>query len=88
MLEEILRLVVTRRGVDAALIADALDLSPALVVDAVEELTRRGYLQAIDTACPRPCAGCPLRVACLSGSPPRVWSITDKGRRLVAGRAF
>lgn len=87
VLELILRLAVNRGTVDAGLISDALDLSPALVSSALEELTRQGYLRLVVTGCASPCAGCPSRAACLFGSPPRIWSLTPKGERLLAERS-
>jgi predicted ArsR family transcriptional regulator len=87
MLEAILRLAAEQDTADVALIADALDLSPALVSSALEELTRQGYLRVVVTGCAGPCAGCPSRATCLFGSPPRIWSLTPKGERLLAERS-
>ena len=84
MLREVLRLAVERGTTRSEELARALDTSPELVREALAELVRRNYLQAVVPGCSTACERCPLRATCLYRRQPRVWMLTRKGAAWVA----
>jgi Mn-dependent DtxR family transcriptional regulator len=84
MLREVLRLVVERGTTRSEDLARALDTSPELVREALAELVRHNYLQAVVPGCSTACERCPLRAACLYRRHPRVWILTRKGEAWAA----
>ena len=68
-------------------IAQKLKISPQMVLQVAEELTRLGYLEAHGGNCDTPksaCAGCPVDSGC--GGSYRNWSLTEKGQKAAAAR--
>ena len=79
MLEKILRLAVGKGTAKTTELARELDVTPALVRKMLEELTQRGYLEAVVPGCSMPCERCPLHAACAYRNQPRIWVLTQKG---------
>ncbi|MGQ9571573.1 MAG: hypothetical protein ACUVV3_00055 [Dehalococcoidia bacterium] len=67
-------------------LARELGVSRALVEQLVAELLRTGCLRmAIDECAMEGCTSCPLHNSCGLPSTVRLWQLTDKGRRWLAG---
>jgi hypothetical protein len=66
-------------------IARKMDISPGLVLQMANDLTKRGYLQEIGSDCEQPQAGCPdcsVRSNCQIIV--KHWFLTEKGRVAVS----
>lgn len=64
--------------------ARRLGVGEGLLGAMLEDAVRRGYLVLVGSDCSdSPCSACQSRAACLAGASPRLWSLTDKGRRLL-----
>lgn len=90
MLGEMLRLL-GRGGIrSTAELARELHVSEDLARLMVEDLTRRGYLAALQTDCASGCAGCALADACARPSGTAafpVLALTTKGREAITDGA-
>lgn len=86
MLERLLREVADGGTVSSASLACRLGISEALAESMVEALRRMGYLQAAVGECVAPCDRCPVHGACLFGRQVRIWTLGQKGVRLLARR--
>jgi len=53
----------------------------------IGDLARLGYLQIVEATCPDRCGGCPLAGSCAVGRPPRMWLVTERGKRVTTGAA-
>jgi hypothetical protein len=65
-------------------IARKLKISPVMVLQIAQELTRTGYLVESGGACAQPgepCAGCMTSSACQASF--RQWSLTGKGEKAI-----
>ena len=68
-------------------IARTMDISPDMVLQMANELTKKGYLQEIGADSCQPQRGCPdCAVSSTCQVITRHWFLTDKGREVVAGR--
>jgi predicted ArsR family transcriptional regulator len=83
-LEQLLRLAAGRGTAQTAELARDLEVTPALVRQMLEELTRQGYLETVVAGCSTPCERCPLHAACLYRNQPRIWILTRKGEKWLA----
>jgi len=65
-------------------IAQMMQISPAMVVEIAQELTKRGYLSEYNEACHAQatnCLSCGVSAACqIMG---RTWSLTEKGEKAI-----
>jgi hypothetical protein len=86
MLERLLCIVASQETACSAGLARRLGVSHALVENMLDELTRQGYLKVIVGECASPCGYCPMPAACLFDRQARIWAISQKGARLLAGR--
>lgn len=89
MLGEMLRLLEGGGIRSTAGLARELQVSEDLARLMVEDLTRRGYLMALQTDCATGCAGCALSDACTKPSGPPtlpVLALTVKGREAAGKR--
>ncbi|MHB1319212.1 MAG: helix-turn-helix domain-containing protein [Anaerolineae bacterium] len=82
MLQRLLTLVAAGEIVTQQGLADALGVTGALVGQMVGQLTAQGYLAAAAT-CGDGCDGCGLAAACGAQQHLRLWTLTDKGRRVL-----
>lgn len=87
MLNEMLQLLDTGGMHSTAELARRLHVGEALVRLMVEDLTRRGYLTALQTDCATSCSGCALSGVCgthdtMSQSAPLL-ALTGKGRQAI-----
>jgi hypothetical protein len=66
-------------------IARSMQISPAMVLQMAEDLTRKGYLQELGADCDTPQAAC---IECPAGSNcqelTRHWFLTEKGKAAVS----
>lgn len=87
MLKQLLTLIAEDELRTPQELAEALAVPVPLVAQMVAQLARAGYLSE-SQQCAGGCDGCSLKRVC--GSQPthslRLWTLTDKGRALVAGR--
>ena len=86
VLERLLCIVASQGTACGAGLARRLGVSHALVENMLDELTRQGYLEVIVGECASPCGRCPMPAACLFDRQARIWAISQKGERLLAGR--
>jgi DNA-binding IscR family transcriptional regulator len=86
VLEILLRLVASKGTECSAELARRLGVSPALMENMLEELTRQGYLEIVVEGCSAPCEHCPLRAACRFQRQARIWALTPRGKSLLAKR--
>lgn len=86
MLMDVLQLTAERGSSHCEDIAQRLGASQKIVLLALDELARRGYIAPVVPGCARPCEGCPFKFACLLRAAPRIWTLTPKGEAAVARR--
>jgi hypothetical protein len=88
MLNDLLRLLGDGGIHSTAELARRLGVSETLLKTMTGDLTRRGYLAALDMGCATACEGCGLSASCAApGEPPAhaaLLTLTPKGQR-VAG---
>ena len=89
MLRRLLALIAGRQGVCSYDdLARELGVSRPLVEQLVADLLRSGCLRmAIDECVVDGCTGCPLHSCCSLPGDIRLWQLTDRGRRWLAGRS-
>jgi hypothetical protein len=90
MLNDLLRLLGDGGIHSTAELARRLGVNEALLTTMTGDLTRRGYLTALDTSCATACDGCGVAAACAAPGEPSahasLLALTPKGQR--AGRAL
>jgi len=84
MLVKILNLLAIGGVVPIAKIARETCVSEALVLEMLTNLTQRGYLRLLDTACQSGCSACPMANTCADHGTNKTWALTQKGARLIA----
>ena len=87
MLNDLLRLLGDGGIHSTAELARRLGINEALLATMTGDLTRRGYLAALDTSCATACDGCGIAATCAPGEPSAhasMLTLTAKGQR-VAG---
>lgn len=68
-------------------IARQLGTGEGLVMRMIEDATRLGYLSALKGDCSASaCSACGTRNSCSLSSGAGVWMLTEKGRRVLAGK--
>ena len=83
MLERLLQLL-AKGGVQSyADLTERLSISPGLLEMMLDDLSRLGYLRAVDRGCGGPCQGCALGGCSIVG-PGRLWTVTEKGFRAAS----
>ncbi len=89
-LAEMLRLLADGGIHSTAELARRLAVGEGLLAAMVDDLSRRGYLAAVDQSCGAACDGCGVRSACAApdatSATPRLLALTERGRR-AAGLA-
>lgn len=85
MLLRLLSLISTSKQLSTtAEMARHLGVGEGLLEKMLEDATRMGYLSALESDCMNArCSTCHSKATCQSGSTRRVWSLTEKGKRLV-----
>ena len=88
MLLRLLRLISDAKGIASTWeMARSLDVSDGLLRQMLDQAVQLGYLALLQPDCSRaPCHICRERGSCLLGGSARLWSLTDKGKRLLAER--
>lgn len=89
MLLRLLRLLSDAKGIATTReMARSLDVSEGLLRQMIDQAVVLGYLAPLQPDCGKaPCHICGERAACLMGGSARLWSVTDRGRRLLAERS-
>lgn len=84
MLKNILKEIFNSKIFSAPLIAKNLNISEALVDEAVKELSRMGYVveDIGSPTCETKCSGCTMKSFC-NAVPIKTLSVTDKGKNLL-----
>ena len=90
MLHRLLEIMQTGEVQSLAEIAQAMDISPEMVLQIIQELTHKGYLQEIGADCSVPqegepqggCSDCPASSGCRVTI--RRWFLTEKGRSAIS----
>ena len=87
MLESLLKLVAEGQGPAAtAELAARLGVGSGLVEQMIEQLVHLGYLEAVELGCAEgACRGCKQAGACATRPQARLWALTARGRRALAG---
>jgi hypothetical protein len=84
-LAEMLRLLADGGIHSTAELARRLEVGEGLLAAMVDDLSRRGYLAAVDQSCGAACDGCGVRSACAAPgttpAAPRLLALTERGRR-------
>jgi hypothetical protein len=87
MLNDLLRLLSDGGIHSTAELARRLGVNEALLTAMTGDLTRRGYLAALDTCWAIACEGCGLSTSCAApGEPPvhpAMLALTQKGRQVI-----
>jgi hypothetical protein len=87
MLNDLLRILGDGGIHSTAELARHLGVSEALLATMTGDLTRRGYLAALDMGCATACDGCGLSAACAAPGEPTahasLLTLTPKGQRAV-----
>lgn len=69
-------------------LARELGVGEGLLEKMLEDALRLGYLSLVPQGCQSAaCLGCPLHATCGTDGAARLWSITDKGWRLLRERS-
>lgn len=79
-MEQVLQLVAEGGAHSYQELMQRLSLSQPMLEALLEELTRLGYLQVVNSGCQGRCAGCPLG-SCVAAGMGRMWTLTEKGHR-------
>lgn len=81
MLDQLLKL--TAQGGIRSLqdLAQAFDVSEALVQVMLQDLERMGYLQRINAVCAGRCEHCEASAGCTFSAGGQIWSLTQSGLR-------
>jgi len=79
MILELLKLLAVGSSYTLTSLAEALDVSEALVEQMLTDLERGGYVSTADTRCAGQCAGCPSSGLCALLHGKRIWTVTAKG---------
>lgn len=88
MLKRLLQLVVESDTQSTQALAHQLGVTPKLVEDMLGNLAMQGYLRDVNSASQSDCASgsCSTRSGCSSKQcdSPKVWEVTEKGKKLLA----
>ena len=88
MLNDLLRLLGDGGIHSTAELARRLAVTETLLAAMTGDLTRRGYLAALDTSCATACDGCGLSAACAAPGEPSahasLLTLTPKGQRATS----
>ncbi len=82
MLQQLLALLANGPPRTLAQLADMLGTNVSLVEQMLADLERGGYLTV--GKCATACTNCQLTAMCVLHQRGRMWSLTDKGRRVAA----
>lgn len=84
MLKEVLQEISIAKVFSIALISKNLNIAEALIEDAVEQLSRMGYIleDMGSPTCETKCSGCTMSSMC-NVIPLKTISITEKGHKLL-----
>lgn len=82
---ELLRLLGAGAAFTGPVLAQRLDVHPAVLEAMLETLAASGYI-AQPASCAGGCHGCPSAASCGVVGGARIWDVTERGRRLLQGR--
>lgn len=84
-LHQLLHLVAGGETHTVAGLAERLDVDVALVEQMLETLERARYIESVEAACRARCEHCPTSEGCRLVLGSRMWTVTERGRRALAG---
>jgi predicted ArsR family transcriptional regulator len=84
MLERLLQILARKEIATMEDLAQHLGISHDLLEQMLQDLSRGGYVELVEMACDRRCAGCSESPICALVQGKRVWRVTEKGFRLAA----
>jgi len=84
MLEGVLRALTEGGLFDVDSLAQKLNVSRPMLETMLNDLERMGYLNAMQPACEKHCAGCSSESICTIIGGAHIWSLSEKGRRAIA----
>lgn len=84
MLIELLELIAKEGMRQPSELASVMGVSTSLLESMLADLERMGYLEKLDAICETGCKNCPSKCVMSVMNAPRVWKLTDKGRRAAA----
>lgn len=84
MLEMLIAQLTSEQVVTVSELAGRLSVSTDLIDQMLHSLESGGYIEQLSRHCERTCSSCPETGACALIQGGRIWSVTDKGRRLAA----
>ena len=83
MIENLMALLIGGDVTTVADLAARLSIDTDLLEQMLGTLESGGYLSQVPIQCEHQCSGCPEAGLCAVMQGGRVWSVTDKGRRLA-----
>jgi hypothetical protein len=84
MLEALIAHLVNGEVTTVGELAERLSVSSDLLEQMLLSLESGGYITQLSGQCARACSSCPQAGPCALIQGGRIWSVTDKGRRLAA----
>ena len=89
LLQRLLRLMAEDEGPTAVHeLAGRLSVSAGLVEQMIEQMVRLGYLKTVNPGCSAgTCSRCSQASLCSMQPRARLWTVTERGRRLAARRS-
>ena len=81
MLRKLTKILAEGQAHSQAKLARQLGVSEGLLTQMLEDLARRGYLEAVSLGSAGGCASCPLARRCTltQKQPVKIWVLTEKG---------
>lgn len=83
MLKKLLHLIAEAGSADSINLARNLGVAPAMMQSMLATLTRQGYLKIVVTETSSACGRCPIRQGCFSGGKACLWTLSEKGVRVL-----
>ena len=81
MLKELLKTLAEGQALNAVQVARQLDVTQGLVVQMLEDLEQRGYVEHLQLGCDAgKCSGCAQAASCQTLPKLSGWTLMDKGR--------
>lgn len=81
MLKQILEELSRGSSFSRTELARSIGVSEGLLAQMLHDLTQKGYLEPVSTACATSgCPTCPLARMCATRQPATIWLLTEKGK--------
>lgn len=83
MLTKLLEMIDQGKQFSQIELAQKMGVNPFFLNSMLQQLVKMGYLEDLSCTVTDGCAGCTAKGACFAGTSPRIWTITEKGRRAL-----